>query len=119
MSTNSTGGSPPGVVPHGSNSTNSTGAPTHGNQTGGAGGWGGKTGGDQQRALMFAMRHEANEHQLEYYASALCGIIAIFAFLHWTRLLMTQAKPVPSPVTRPFVMVSRSGLSRPLPLVMC
>jgi len=56
---------------------------------------------------MFAMKHAANEHQLEYYASALCGIMAVFAILHWTRLLVTQAKPIPSPVTRPFVLVSR------------
>ncbi len=48
-----------------------------------------------------------NEKTMKYYAAALCGIIAIFTFLHWTRRLVSKVQRTPTPLTYPFIAVSR------------
>jgi hypothetical protein len=93
-------GGPPGGGPP----SNATGG-RPGNATGGAPD--GKMMGDPARMAMFAARHAKNVRNLEYYAAALCGIIAVFIFLHWARLLVTRSKPAATAVTKPFVIVSR------------
>ncbi len=59
---------------------------------------------------MFIMRQHKNEMTVQYLAAALCGIIALFVILHWTRRLVTRAHPSPTPLTKPFVLASRSEL---------
>ena len=114
MSSNSSaGGSPTGDVPHG----NSTGDTSHGNSTagghgggqgaGGHGGGGGKTGGDPAKAAMFLLRQRMNEENAEYLAAALCGIVAIFIFLHWARILVSRTGTSKSPILHPFLLATR------------
>ena len=59
-----------------------------GNSTGGSKGGGGGGGpSNPANAAMFAARKLATQRQLKIYAAALCGIMAIFVFFHWTRWL--------------------------------
>lgn len=106
-----------------------------GTQSGGSGGWSGAAGGNSTWGgasnstagrggssggrpaylrEMFARREKANEHTLEYMAAGLCGLLAIFIFFHWTRVLVnrhmrrTKGAPlfIPGSLT-PFASFSR------------
>jgi hypothetical protein len=38
-----------------------------------------------------AARQAATEKQMTYFAAAICGLMAIFVLLHWTRFLFSKA----------------------------
>ncbi|CAK7211343.1 hypothetical protein SCUCBS95973_001080 [Sporothrix curviconia] len=81
------------------------------------GGHGGHGPTDPAQAKRFAARLLNNEKAATYYAAAICGIIAIFTFLHWTRRLVSRSQ-LPAALSRPFVVISRrlrNLLVRPAP----
>ncbi|KAK9774496.1 putative Ferric reductase like transmembrane component [Seiridium cardinale] len=95
---------PSGGSPTGWSSTSTAGVPTT-SPTGGH-----SSSGPSANAAMFAARQAASELALEYYAAALCGIIAIFMIGHWTRLLVNKRK-VPGGLAKamsPLAAVSRA-----------
>ncbi|KAK6070246.1 ferric reductase like transmembrane component [Seiridium cupressi] len=95
---------PSGGSPTGWSATSTAGVPTT-SSTGGQ-----SSGGPSANAAIFAARQAASELALEYYAAALCGIIAIFIIGHWTRLLVNKRK-VPGGLAKamsPLAAVSRA-----------
>ncbi|KAL1902966.1 hypothetical protein Sste5346_000878 [Sporothrix stenoceras] len=85
---------------------------------GGGGGHGGGSPFNPAQAAMFALRQKYNEKTATYFAAAICGLIAIFTFLHWTRKLVSRSHVVPAALSSPFVVVSRrlrNLLVRPAP----
>ncbi|KAJ9156570.1 Ferric/cupric reductase transmembrane component 2 [Pleurostoma richardsiae] len=72
---------------------------------------------------IFAKRLLVNKRHLRIYAGVICGVIAVFVFFHWTRLLFARKQRMSrsaalTAVATPFVFVSRgvrSILIRNLP----
>ncbi|OAA66606.1 Ferric reductase, NAD binding protein [Niveomyces insectorum RCEF 264] len=92
-------------VPHGNASDHGA----AGGHAGHAGAWGGKGGGGGGGwySPAIAMRAHYNRKAATYFAAAICGIIAVFTFLHWTRRIVSRSHRVSSALTKPFVVVSR------------
>ncbi len=59
------------------------------------------------KAAASARRQHNNDMAAEYFAAAMCGLIAIFTLLHWTRLLFSRSHRIPTGLSKPFVVVSR------------
>ncbi|KAK3503495.1 ferric reductase NAD binding domain-containing protein [Neurospora crassa] len=60
----------------------------------------------------FAMRQRKNEHMMQMYAAALCGLVALFIVFHWTRWFFVRAERSWKPLAtlgRPFVAIERSA----------
>lgn len=114
MASNGTNdGGPPGGGPM-------NGTSHHGNHSmgGGGGGHGGGSPFSPAQAAMFAVRQKYNEKTATYFAAAICGLIAIFTFLHWARKLVSRSHVVPAALSKPFVVISRrlrNLLVRPAP----
>jgi hypothetical protein len=43
-------------------------------------------------AAYFAQRQVVTERMMSYFAAGICGLIALFAVLHWTRRLFARAE---------------------------
>jgi hypothetical protein len=61
-------------------------------------------------AAFFAQRQMVVEKMMMYFAAGICGLIAIFVILHWTRWLCARLERSKEPLGvlgRPFVATSR------------
>lgn len=61
---------------------------------------------DPSRAAYFAARLVRNKNVLTIYAAVLCGLIAVFTILHWTRSLSSRLNKSGT-LLRPAVAVTR------------
>ena len=105
-------GGPPGGPPSNGSAHNGS------HPMGGHGGHGGGSPFNPATAAMFALRQQYNEKTATYFAAAICGLIAIFTFLHWTRRLVSRSHVFPAALSSPFVVISRrlrNLLVRPAP----
>lgn len=65
---------------------------------------------DAAKKAMFAQRQLVAERQMKYFAAGICGLIAIFVILHWTRALyskIARSSKSPLPLAAPFAAVTR------------
>jgi hypothetical protein len=65
---------------------------------------------DAAKQAMFAQRQIIVEQQMRYFAAGICGLIAIFVILHWTRALyskIARTSSSPIPFAAPFSAVTR------------
>lgn len=65
---------------------------------------------DKAKQAMFAQRQRVVEQQMRYFAAGICGLIAIFVILHWTRALyskLARNSSSPTPFAAPFSAVTR------------
>ncbi|KIH86851.1 hypothetical protein SPBR_08230 [Sporothrix brasiliensis 5110] len=111
------GGGTSGLLPSNETAQNSSHPMGDHGGHGGHGGGGGSPFSPAQ-AAMFAARQAYNERTATYYAAAICGLIAVFTFLHWSRKLASRSPFIPAPLARPFVVISRrlrNLLVRPAP----
>ncbi|KAB5515238.1 ferric reductase NAD binding domain-containing protein [Coniochaeta sp. 2T2.1] len=95
----------------GSANSSSSGAGGHGasgNSSGGGHGGGGMA--DAAKQAMFARRQRVAEQQMRYFAAGICGLIAIFVILHWTRALYSRITRSSSstPLAAPFSAITRA-----------
>lgn len=60
-------------------------------------------------AAMFAARQIVVERQMRYWAAGICGLIAAFVILHWTRVIYSKLARSNSsiPFAAPFSAVTR------------
>lgn len=65
---------------------------------------------DPVRAAFFAARQLVNERMMKIYVAGLCGLIAVFVFFHWARVLffkLGRSWNGAAVLERPFVVISR------------
>jgi hypothetical protein len=62
------------------------------------------------KQAMFARRQMIVERQMKYFAAGICGLIAIFVILHWTRALysrIARSSRSSMPLAAPFSALTR------------
>jgi hypothetical protein len=63
-------------------------------------------------AAFFAQRQVVIDRMMKYYATGICGLIAVFVIFHWARSLCVKIGWSKAPVGvlgRPLIAISRYG----------